>query len=62
MPFEKYGVEENEEQVKSAEQRPHTISGRSHIECPKCKRTLRPQDETGVLLCPACGSAPFEGR
>jgi predicted RNA-binding Zn-ribbon protein involved in translation (DUF1610 family) len=28
--------------------------------CPDCASALRPTEETGVLLCPACGSKPFE--
>jgi DNA-directed RNA polymerase subunit RPC12/RpoP len=49
--MEKFGVEE-EEQPK--------IATTGKTACPICGTTLRPIEETGVLLCPKCGSKPFE--
>ncbi len=55
--MEKYAVEENEnsEEVKAAK---YTGEAR----CPKCTTPLRDTKETGVLLCPHCGSHPFEEK
>lgn len=50
--MEKYGVEETETQPKTADD--------ETSKCPKCDAKLRNQDETGVLVCPVCGTAPFE--
>lgn len=50
--MEKFGVEENQDDVKTA------TEGKN---CPVCGSKLRPQSKTGVLLCPKCGSKPFEG-
>lgn len=49
--MEKYGVEEAPEDVKTA------AEGKK---CPACGESLRPIAVTGVLLCPKCGSKPFE--
>jgi len=49
---EKYGVEETEDDVKTA------AAGTK--KCPTCGSDLRPRDVTGVLLCQKCGSKPFE--
>ena len=51
--MEKFGVEELPEDTKTASTRKL---------CPRCSTELRPVDETGVLLCPACGSKPFEAK
>lgn len=51
--MEKYGVEETSE--KKAEN-DYTPTGA----CPQCKTPLRPIDETGVMVCPRCGTKPFE--
>jgi predicted RNA-binding Zn-ribbon protein involved in translation (DUF1610 family) len=48
---DKYGVEEVEPKDKTANDK---------ATCPTCGKILRPQTDTGVLLCPSCGSAPFE--
>jgi len=49
--LEKYGVvEETDTKVATADK----------PTCPKCGTALRPVEETGVLLCPKCGSQPFE--
>ena len=53
--MEKYGVQIDDEKVKTAEERPST-------ECPDCKTLLRPSEETGVLFCPKCGTQPFEQK
>jgi ribosomal protein L37AE/L43A len=50
---EKYGVEE-------AEPVPEKTATDKPKECPKCHSPLRPTLDTGVLLCPQCGSKPFE--
>lgn len=53
--MEKYGVAQDEEQVKTgAAARPEPK------QCPRCSRPLASQDETGIRLCYACGSEPFE--
>lgn len=49
---EKYGVDESEEDVKTAAE--------GAKKCPDCGGALRPRDVTGVLLCSKCGSKPFE--
>ncbi len=49
---EKYGVEEEVDSSKTAAEGKNT--------CPRCSAELRPQAVTGVLLCPKCGSKPFE--
>lgn len=51
--MEKYAVEEDEVDTKTAADK---------ARCPACDSPLRPVDETGVLLCPKCGSAPFEKK
>ena len=48
---EKYGVEQEEEVVKTASR---TKS------CPSCGLALLPSTTTGILRCPECGSKPFE--
>jgi len=50
--MEKYGVDEEEDTVKTAKVGDKT--------CPTCSTKLRPPAKTGVLLCPKCGSKPFE--
>ena len=51
--MEKFGVEEDEPAPdKTAEEKPKV--------CPSCGSPLRPISETGVLICPKCGSKPFE--
>ena len=49
--MEKYGVEETEEDTKTA------AEGKK---CPVCGGALRSREMTGVLLCVKCGSKPFE--
>jgi predicted RNA-binding Zn-ribbon protein involved in translation (DUF1610 family) len=52
--MEKLGVDEPvEEKVAEAKE-----TGK----CPQCNAVLRNQDETGVLVCPQCGTRPFEGE
>lgn len=51
--MEKYGVEEKDPADKTAHDKDV---------CPKCGEILRAQLDTGVLLCPNCGSAPFEAQ
>lgn len=53
--MEKYAVEEVVELPKTAAEQP------SKPLCPACGGVLRPRDMTGILLCPDCGSRPFEG-
>jgi len=48
---EKYGVEQDNVKV----------SSETRELCRTCGAVLRPQEETGVLLCPRCGSRPYEG-
>lgn len=50
--MEKYGVEETEDENKTASE--------GSKKCPSCGGKLRPTDVTGVLLCSKCGSKPFE--
>ena len=52
--MEKYGVEE--------EDLPADKTAEDKTLCPVCKTPLRPVSETGVLLCPKCGSKPFEKK
>jgi exosome complex RNA-binding protein Csl4 len=49
--MEKYGVDEEEKTV------PEKTGGESRV-CPKCERVL--VADTNVLLCPNCGTLPFE--
>jgi ribosomal protein L37AE/L43A len=49
---EKYGVEQAQDE-KTAEMRKTEI-------CPDCSEKLRPTTTTGVLMCPKCGTKPFE--
>lgn len=53
--MEKYGVYEEEDKSKTAAEK-----GKKP-RCPACDKYLRPQAVTGVLMCPQCGSLPFEG-
>ena len=53
--MEKYGVEESDEKVKTA-------SESTGDKCPTCNAPLRDYKKTGVLLCPNCGSKPFENK
>lgn len=55
--MDKFGVEVEPEE-KTAQEKGKASPGR----CPACKAPLRPLDETGVPLCPRCGSKPFEQR
>jgi ribosomal protein L37AE/L43A len=49
--MEKYGVQEHSEKV--AEITDSTV-------CPVCGSQLTDRDQTGVLVCPKCGTKPFE--
>jgi ribosomal protein L37AE/L43A len=51
--MEKFGVEEVESDDKTAQDK-------NDRPCPRCGAALRAKLETGVLLCPNCGSEPFE--
>jgi uncharacterized Zn finger protein (UPF0148 family) len=51
--MDKFGVEEIEPSGKVAQDK-------NDQSCPRCGAALRAKLETGVLLCPNCGSAPFE--
>jgi ribosomal protein L37AE/L43A len=51
--MDKYGVSEDLEQTKEAQHE-------DHPKCPECKAELCDSNNTGVLLCPNCGSRPFE--
>jgi len=51
--FEKYGVSEDEEQVKIAEKETKRM-------CPSCGATLESEEKMNVLKCPNCGTEPFE--
>lgn len=55
--MEKYAVEENviAEEEKAAGDTEKAC-------CPVCSTPLRNTNETGVLLCPKCGSKPFEEK
>lgn len=53
MTSEKYGVDTSEDEK--------TAEVRSDV-CPVCARKLLPREVTGVRLCSACGSAPFETK
>lgn len=51
--MEKFGVDEPvEEKVAEAKE-----TGK----CPQCNATLQNLEETGVAICPECGTKPFEG-
>lgn len=50
--MEKYGVDTEADLDKTAQE---------NTTCPDCGAVLPSQTETGVLLCPNCGSEPFEG-
>ena len=52
--MQKYGVEE--------EKPSDNKTAADDTMCPACQAVLRPADETGVLLCPNCGSKPFEKK
>ena len=50
--MEKFGVDEPvEEKIAAAKE-----TGK----CPQCNTVLRDQEETGVVICPNCGTKPFE--
>jgi predicted RNA-binding Zn-ribbon protein involved in translation (DUF1610 family) len=51
--MEKYGVEETESTKKANEDFDKSI-------CPDCGAALRNSEQTGVLICPRCGTKPFE--
>lgn len=51
--MDKFGVEEEDPP-------PNKTAADAPKECPACHTPLRPISETGVLLCPKCGSKPFE--
>jgi len=50
--MEKYGVDESVDQ--------HKLEKQATQGCPKCGRA--PVRHGAVLICPQCGSEPFEGR
>jgi predicted RNA-binding Zn-ribbon protein involved in translation (DUF1610 family) len=50
--MEKYGVDEGEQQKTGEESKAP--------QCPDCGAALRDTDQTGVLVCPTCGTKPFE--
>ncbi len=52
--MDKFAVEEQEPADKTA--------AATAKDCPSCGSPLRPVEDTGVLLCPKCGSAPFEKK
>ena len=52
--MDKFGVEEPSVDEKVAE-------ARETRKCPDCQSDLRDANETGVLVCPQCGTKPFEG-
>ncbi len=51
--MEKYGVSEESANEKEAQQKDNPT-------CPDCGEALCDSSNTGVLLCPNCGSRPFE--
>lgn len=51
--MEKYGVSTGDDLVKTATED-------KLKKCPICSTPVRPPDVTGVLLCPNCGTRPFE--
>ncbi len=51
--MEKYGVQTDADTAKEAQQKDSPA-------CPECGETLCDNSNTGVLLCPNCGSRPFE--
>jgi predicted RNA-binding Zn-ribbon protein involved in translation (DUF1610 family) len=53
--MEKYGVLEEDDKSKTAAEKS------KKPRCTTCGKELRPQSVTGILLCPQCGSLPFEG-
>lgn len=54
--MEKFGVEIEEPDKTASEKKPAPET------CPRCGATLRAKEEVNVLLCPNCGSLPFEAR
>lgn len=50
--MQKYGVEESEPKEAGEE--------KSNL-CPSCGAVLEDSKETGVKICPNCGTKPFEG-
>lgn len=52
--FEKYGVLENPDAVKTADDE------KTKRFCPDCGAELVPSDKVNVLKCPKCGTKPFE--
>jgi len=50
--MDKYGVDEQVSEEKRA--------GLKTNRCPECNELLLDTDETGVLVCPKCGTRPFE--
>lgn len=53
--MEKYGVL-IEDEPKTAQDK-----GQKTPRCPVCDKNLRPSVQTGVPVCPQCGTLPFEG-
>lgn len=53
--MDKFGVEEEETA-------PDKTAAEQPKQCPACDAPLRPIEETGVLICPNCGSKPFEKK
>ena len=52
--MEKFGVEQDEPAVKTAETK-------NAGACPVCRSRLQPRELSNVLVCPKCGTKPFEG-
>ena len=51
--MDKYGVEESSEK---------TAEPKDGNKCPDCGTPLLDLEQTGILICPKCGSKPFEER
>lgn len=55
--MEKYGVDEENNSVDETK----TAQTADDLKCPTCGRKLKNVNKTGgVLICPQCGSQPFE--
>jgi len=55
--MEKYGVDEVSSQTKKTK----TAQKTDELKCPTCGKKLKNLNKTGgVLICPQCGSQPFE--
>ncbi len=53
--MEKYGVEEQASHDKKAQDG-------ERQRCPECDSPLLNPETTGVLVCPTCGTQPFEEK